>query len=270
MNGHQLLLLLLALMFCPLPAQAQAQLKLSGRLVQGGLVHGQVAPGTRVLYHEHFVKLTADGRFILGFGRDAAPRQTLNLIASGGQVTSKQLRITQRSYRIERINGINREMMEPGAEDLKRIRADAELVAKARQRDSDLPYFEENFIWPVKGPITGVYGSQRILNGEPRRPHFGVDIAAPRGTPVVAPADGVVTLCHPEMFFSGATLIIDHGHGLTSSFLHLDKILVKPGDRVAQGQPIARVGASGRVTGPHLDWRINWFTIRLDPQLLFP
>ena len=268
MSGCRPAILILVLILCPL--MAQARLTLAGRPTQGGLVRGKVPPGTRVLYGERLLRLTADGEFILGFGRDAEPRQTLTLVAPDGRVSTEEVRIGQRHYRIQRINGISREMMEPTAEDLKRIETDAELVEKARQVDSDLPDYLETFIWPVKGPITGVYGSQRILNGEAHRPHYGVDISAPVGTPVVAPAGGIVTLAHPGMFFSGATLVIDHGHGLSSSFLHLSKILVNPGDRVTQGQLIARVGASGRVTGPHLDWRINWFSVRLDPQLFFP
>ena len=130
--------------------------------------------------------------------------------------------------------------------------------------------FLAGFIWPLQGPITGVYGSQRILNGEPRRPHFGVDVAAPTGTPVVAPADAIVTLVHPDMYFSGGTLIMDHGHGLSSTFIHLHKVLVEEGQVVKQGDVVAEVGATGRVTGPHLDWRMNLFTVRIDPELLVP
>jgi murein DD-endopeptidase MepM/ murein hydrolase activator NlpD len=126
------------------------------------------------------------------------------------------------------------------------------------------------FIWPVTGRISGVYGSQRILNGKPKRPHYGVDIAAPTGTPVKAPADGVVSLVHNDMFYSGGTLIVDHGHGLSTTYMHLHKILVKKGQRVKQGDVIAQVGATGRVTGPHLHWGMNWFDTRLDPSLLVP
>ena len=161
-------------------------------------------------------------------------------------------------------------MMAPSPKNLLRIADEATQVRQARQKDSDLRHFAERFIWPVRGRISGVYGSQRIFNGEPRRPHFGLDIAAPTGTPVKAPAGGVVSLGHAGMFFSGKTLIIDHGHGLSSSFLHLDTILVKVGQTVRQGEPIATVGATGRVTGAHLDWRINWFAARLDPALLVP
>jgi len=262
------IILILAL-FCT-ATDLRAELKLTGQLTQGGMVRGRVPIGTQVLFNQRRLQLTADGEFLLGFDRDAPAQQSLRLIAPNGEVRTEVLQISQRNYRIQRINGISARMMDPSPDELLRIEAEAKQAARAREVDSDLPFFQETFIWPVTGPITGVYGSQRILNGEARRPHFGVDIAAPIGTAVVAPAGGIVTLSHPGMFYSGATLIIDHGHGLFSSFLHLEAILVQPGDRVNQGQPIARVGASGRVTGPHLDWRINWFTVHLDPQLLIP
>lgn len=262
----QTILLLLLL----LPLTAQADMQLSGELTQGGLIRGQVAPGTRVFYGERSLKLTEDGRFILGFGRDAALRQSLTLIAADGQVVTRDLKLSPRNYQIERIEGISKKMMAPSEDDLRRIGTEAEQARLARQQDSDLLHFDDNFIWPVTGRISGVYGSQRFFNGEPRRPHFGIDIAAPSGTPVLAPAGGKVSLAHPGMFFSGKTMIIDHGHGLSSSFLHLSEILVIEGQQVRQGEVIAKVGATGRVTGPHLDWRINWFEQRLDPALLVP
>ncbi len=259
-------LLLLLVSVTPLRAELTCQ----GRLIQGGLLRCQVPPGTKVFYGERPLKVSAEGDFLLGFGRDAKTDHNLTLIAADGQVQIETLRIEARKYQIERIDGISRRMMAPSSEDLRRIRKEAAAANAARAVDSDLPHFREAFIWPVSGRISGIYGSQRILNGEPRRPHFGVDIAVPTGTPVVAPAGGVVRLAHPGMFFSGRTLIIDHGHGLSSSFLHLNKILVKEGQQVTLGDPIATVGASGRVTGPHLDWRINWFKERLDPALLVP
>lgn len=258
----------LLLLLCPL--SAAAELQLSGQLTQGGLVRGQAEPGSKVYFGEQRLKLNESGQFIFGFGRDVGARQSLTLIAPDGLVTTEELQINQRSYQIQRIDGISKNMMAPSAEELQRIAGEAKQARQARQHDSDLPHFTENFIWPAKGRISGVYGSQRILNGEPRRPHFGIDIAAPTGTPVVAPAGGTVTLAHPGMFFSGTTLIIDHGHGLSSSFLHLEKILVTEGETVRQGQQIATIGATGRVTGPHLDWRLNWFEHRLDPALLVP
>lgn len=266
----KLLRLLSLFLFLLSPLLVQAELEISGPLIQGGLIRGQTAPGSRVFYGDRPLKLTATGLFILGFGRDAARQQSLTLIAPDGRVSIEELQIRPRDYQLQRIDGISKQMMEPSAEELKRIAREAELARQARRIDSELPHFAETFRWPLTGRISGVYGSQRILNGEPRRPHFGVDIAAPTGTPVKAPAGGCVSLAHQGMFFSGATLIIDHGHGLSSSFLHLNKILVKKGQCVDQGQKVATVGASGRVTGPHLDWRINWFDERLDPALLVP
>ena len=258
------------LLFCLLPLGAAAELRLSGSFTQGGLLHGQVDPGTRVFYGDRAIKLTTGGHFIIGFGRDAGREQSLTLINPGGQVVTEEIELAKRDYRIERINGISKKMMAPDDVALRRISNEAAQAKQARQFDSDLPNFSENFVWPVVGRISGIYGSQRIFNGEPRRPHFGIDIAVPTGTPVQAPAGGVVRLAHKGMFFSGKTLIIDHGHGLSSSFLHLHKIRVKKGQTVQQGEKIAEVGATGRVTGPHLDWRINWFNERLDPALLVP
>lgn len=247
------------------PAQA---VQLNGQFTQGGMVIGHAEPGSRVEYAGKPLSLTADGHFVFGFGRDADLQQQLVLIAPDGRRQVESFRITPRYYQIQRINGISKRMMKPSAEEQRQIEQDAQRVATARSVASAQDCFLETFDWPVRGEISGVYGSRRILNGEPRQPHYGVDIAAPAGTPVVAPAGGRVTLADPGLFYSGKTLILDHGHGLSSSFLHLSEILVSVGEQVRKGQTIARVGASGRVTGPHLDWRINWFEVRLDPQLL--
>ena len=151
-----------------------------------------------------------------------------------------------------------------------RIRAENATIAKARAKDTADDHFESGWIWPAQGRISGVYGSQRILNGKPRRPHFGLDVAAPVGTPVVSPADAVVALAHRDMYYTGGTLILDHGHGLTSAMLHLDSVEVEIGDFVRKGQRIGTIGKTGRATGPHLDWRINLFKARLDPAFLVP
>jgi murein DD-endopeptidase MepM/ murein hydrolase activator NlpD len=153
---------------------------------------------------------------------------------------------------------------------LDRIRRENAWVDEARRRDIPQTYFLSGFAWPVTGRISGVYGSQRILNGEPRQPHYGVDIAAPVGTPVRAPADGVVTLAEPNLYYTGVTLIIDHGYRLSSTLMHLSRLHVKVGQQVRKGEVVAAVGASGRVTGPHLDWRMNWREARIDPALLVP
>lgn len=242
----------------------------SGEMTQGGLVLGKVDQGVRVFYGDRPLQIDPEGYFIVGFSKDAAAKQLLSFLYPDGTESLKTLNLRQRNYRTERIDGIRKQMMEPSPAELIQIQGEAQQVEKARQANLPLSFFRQSFIWPVHGRLTGIYGSQRILNGEPRRPHYGVDIAAPRGTKVKAPAGGIATLVHDGMFFSGKTLIIDHGHGLSSTFLHLSRIHVKQGEKIVQGQTIADVGASGRVTGPHLDWRINWFDQRLDPALLVP
>lgn len=247
---------------------AELALEFHGPLRQGSLVMGKTEPGVEVFLDGRQLRISKDGLFLMGFGRDAKPEATLKLVFPDGAHEVRELEIAQRQYQIQRIEGLPPRKVTPRTEDLVRIRKEAALVRKARKRDDPRTDFLSGFIWPVQGAISGVYGSQRILNGQPRRPHYGIDIAAPTGMPVRAPSDGLVTLVHPDMFFSGGTLILDHGHGLSSAFLHLRRILVKEGERVTQGELIAEVGATGRVTGAHLDWRINLFQTRLDPQLL--
>ncbi|WP_431688315.1 M23 family metallopeptidase [Hahella sp. NBU794] len=260
-------MLLLSLTLCA-RVWAASPIELKGDLTQGGLVVGQISADAQVWYDDHKLELTKDGHFVFGFERDDELSHSLKVRLADGQEWTQPVTISARDYDIQYIEGIPKKMMEPDPNDLKRIREENAQVARARGRDSRLNYFLQGFICPAKGPITGVYGSQRYFNGEPRRPHYGLDIAAPRGASVIAPASGEVTLTHPDMFFSGGTLVIDHGYGVSSTFIHLDKILVKVGDKVEQGQEIAKVGSTGRATGPHLDWRINWFQTRLDPALL--
>ncbi len=257
----------LLVMLLATPGRAGA-LRLDGDAIQGGLINGHADPGARVLFNGKPVRVSPQGQFVIGFGRTAPPKATVAVTFADGRSETKVINVEQREYDVQRIDGLPPRKVTPTAEDLKRIRAENALIAKARRRDTPDPYFASGFIWPVTGIITGVYGSQRILNGQPRQPHYGIDIAAPTGTEVVAPADGVVGLAYADMFFSGNTIIIDHGHGLTSAFLHLDEMLVRDGDRVVQGQLIGRVGATGRVTGAHLDWRVNLFNTRLDPALI--
>jgi murein DD-endopeptidase MepM/ murein hydrolase activator NlpD len=250
---------------------ARAELSLQGNFTQGGMVTGFSEPGAQVWQDGEPVRVSGAGVFLIGFGRDAPPTSELKIRYPDGREEQRTLQVAARDFRIQRIDGLPERKVTPrSAADLKRIREDALAVGKARQRDDPREDFLVGFMWPVQGPISGVYGSQRILNGKPRRPHFGVDIARPTGTPVVAPADGIVTLAEPDLFFSGGTLIIDHGHKLSSSFLHLSRLLVEPGQRVKKGEPVAEIGATGRVTGAHLDWRMNLREHRIDPQLLVP
>lgn len=261
-------LLALALLAAPADSAGAGRLSLDGAFTQGGLVHGVTEPDARIRFEGRPVRVSESGDFLIGFGRDAGPEARLEVSFADGTGETRALAIAQRSYGVQRIDGLPAEMVTPKPEVMERIRAEAALIAEARRPDTAAPYFLSGITWPVIGPITGVYGTARILNGAPRQPHYGVDIAAPEGTPVKAPADGIVALAHPDMYFTGQTLVIDHGHGLSSAFLHMSAILVGPGDRVVQGQPIGRVGASGRATGPHLDWRVNLFEVRLDPALI--
>lgn len=245
-----------------------SDLKLEGNFIQGGIVYGQVKPESKIRINGHWVRVSEEGEFIIGFGRDYPKESILKVYRDDGSLYMQTLKIATRDYKIQYINGLPDDKVNPDESALEKIKQERENISKARKLDDDRMDFIHGFIWPVTGPITGVFGSQRVLNGLPRQPHYGVDIAASTGTRVLAPAAGVVTYVNPDMYFSGGTLVLDHGHRLSSSFLHLHKILVKVGDRVGQGQEIAEVGATGRVTGAHLDWRMNWHKQRIDPYLL--
>jgi len=250
-------------------AADEPTLTLTGNLMQGGLVHGQVVPGEKVQINGHGVRVSADGEFIIGFGRDYPAQAKLTILSVDGSTKRNQtLNLETREYAIQRIDGLPENKVSPDKEALARINQESESIATARSLDDDRMDFKSGFIWPVRGSISSVYGGQRVLNGQARHPHFGIDIVAPTGTPVQAPAAGIVTYVNDDMYFSGGTLVVDHGHNLSSSFLHLEEILVKVGDRVEQGQKIALVGSTGRVTGAHLDWRMNWHQQHLDPGLL--
>lgn len=240
---------------------------LKGNWKQGGIIFGKATPGSKVSLDGRQLRLASTGEFVFGLDRDAPETAILQVTGVNG-AQQFEYPVAQRDYQIQHIEGVEQKHVTPPKEVAERITREAGLVRAARTRDDQRSDFLQSFQWPVSGRITGVYGSQRVYNGVPRSPHFGLDIAAPTGTKVMAPAAGVVTFAHPDLYFSGGTLILDHGHGLSSTFIHLSKVLVRDGDKIAQGQPIAEVGATGRATGPHLDWRMNWFGVRVDPQLL--
>lgn len=250
------------------PAAWAHELSLDGPLIQGGLVTGVTEPGAEVRFNGRAVRVSEAGVFLIGFGRDDEGRFELVVRHPDSGVTTRSLAIEKRDYDIQRIDGLPQNMVSPDAKTLERIHREGAIIAAVRALDTPKPLFSTGFTWPATGPISGVYGSQRILNGEPRRPHFGVDIAGPAGAPVVAPADGVVALAEDDLFYTGGTVMLDHGHGLTSVYSHLSEVTVSLGQRVRQGEPIGRIGATGRVTGAHLDWRVNLFKTRLDPALL--
>jgi murein DD-endopeptidase MepM/ murein hydrolase activator NlpD len=238
-------------------------------LSQGGLALGRVAPGSRVTLDGKPVQVAPDGRFAIGFGRDAGPQARLAATAPGGATETRELSIARREWDIARLNGLPPAMVSPNAEQLARIQAERKRLAAVRAVNSDLPFFAEPFVWPARARISGVYGSQRILNGEPRAPHLGLDIAAPTGTPVAAMGGARVLLAMP-LYFTGNTVILDHGHGITTLYAHLSAMDVREGEEVRQGQRIGAVGATGRVTGPHLHLGLNWLSTALDPAPVLP
>ncbi|RLQ21869.1 M23 family peptidase [Seongchinamella sediminis] len=246
--------------------------QLEGNLMQGGLVWGDVPPGSSATLDGQALDVLENGTFVAAFGRDAGPRA--ELVVTGPQPCTQALEIKSREYRISRVEGVPQKTVTPSEEHLARIRREQALVGAAKgqrlQRPDLLLNALAGFEWPARGRISGVYGSQRIYNGTPKNPHYGVDVAVPTGTPVHAPSAGVVTLAEPDLFFSGGTVILDHGYGLSSSFLHMSKVHVEVGQEIRTGDLIGEVGATGRATGPHLDWRMSWRRERVDPQLLVP
>lgn len=264
--------LFLLLMVWASPLLAKLDVTLHGELVQGAMIIGQAPPGSKVQLNDDTLRQTADGYFVFGLDRDTESGDVLKVTGPQGDTWHKTLQVAEREYDIQHVEGIDQAILRPDRppEVWQRIRKESAKVGQARAEHQELEAFRQNFKWPIIGRITGVFGSQRVYNGRPGRPHYGVDVAAPVGAEVYAPADGLVTLAHDDMFFSGGTLIIDHGYGISSSFLHLSEILAKPGDIISQGDLIARVGAGGMASGPHLDWRMNWYQRRIDPQLLVP
>lgn len=244
--------------------------ELAGSALPGGLLWGRVAANTAMEFNGVNVPILDDGTFVLGLGRDAPTTNELKV----GPALDCTVEIETRQYRISRVEGVPQRTVTPPEEQLARIRAERQRVRSAKAKRVQRPDFLEavkaGLQWPVTGRISGVYGSQRFYNGKPGNPHYGVDVARPTGTPVLSPGPGVITLAEPDLFYSGGTVILDHGYGLSSSFLHLSRIDVSVGDEVQAGDPLGAIGATGRATGPHLDWRMSWFNQRIDPQLLVP
>lgn len=262
-------LLVLLLLFAPAwPAAAADELDLAGPFEQGQLAIGRAPPGARVRVAGAPVRVSPEGLFLVGLGRDAPTRVVVQAELSDGRMVRRTLTVKKRDWVVQRIDGLPPRQVTPSPEDLKRIEAERILMTRALERDTAIPFFAGGFAWPTVGRLSGVFGSQRILNSEPRSPHYGVDVAAPEGAPVVAAADGVVALAHPGMFFNGKTVVIDHGHGLTSLYMHMSEVVVADGARVARGQPIGRIGRTGRATGAHLHWGVSLFRTPLDPALL--
>ncbi len=256
-------LVVLAFWLAPIAAHA---VELTGKFAQGGLVLGTTVPGATVTLDGRAVPVSPEGRFVFGFGRDAT-EAVLTVTLPDGTREENRLTIEKRSYDVQRVDGVPQNTVTPDPDELARIKREAEAVRALRGVASAENFFTQPMIWPATGPISGVYGSQRILNGEPRAPHMGVDVAAPAGSPIVAAAYGVVRMAE-TLFLTGNTILIDHGYGLETSYAHLSRLDVKAGQRVRQGEQIGLLGATGPVTGPHLHWGMEWFEVRLDPQLV--
>ncbi|MDR7136197.1 murein DD-endopeptidase MepM/ murein hydrolase activator NlpD [Lysobacter niastensis] len=235
---------------------------------QGALVIGKVPAGSIARYRERMLRATPYGSVVFGVGRDEAGPVEVEVTGADGRQQTIQVAVTPRDWPVEKIDGVPPATVEPPPEIAARIEREQAMVTAARERDDDRSDFARPFVWPVQGRISGRFGNQRIYNGTPKSPHSGMDVAAASGTPVLAPAGGIVTFAAPDLYLTGGTVLLDHGHGVSSNFLHLSRIDVKVGERVTQGQRIGAVGATGRATGPHLHWGMNWFDVRIDPLLV--
>lgn len=242
---------------------------LEGNFIQGGLVKGKIDSNISVRFKERLLRKTSKGFFVIGFGRDHPKIANLSIKINQNWI-SKTLNIKKRIYKTQMINGLEKKMVTPPKSFYDRIIRENKAIKNIRNLDSDIDFIFEEFNWPAKGIISGVFGSQRILNGKPKRPHYGIDIAAKKGTSVFAPIESIVRMAEKDLYYTGGTIMLDHGHGVTSVYSHLSLINVNVGDKVKKGQKIGEIGSTGRSTGPHLDWRINWFLQRLDPALLVP
>ena len=241
-------------------------LEFKGNFVQGGFIVGKTDPKSKIIIDNKKIRVSKDGYFVFGLGRDRNHDVVIKNIKNN-QTKVFIKKVNKKKYKIQKIDGLPSKQVTPPREVYDRIKKDNILIGKARNIDSELLFFKNKFIIPVNNSIiTGVYGSQRILNGKPRRPHYGLDFAAPEGTPINAMLDGVVTLAESDLYFTGGTIIFDHGHGVSTLYMHLNELKVSLGQKVKQGEIIGTVGKTGRSTGPHLDIRLNWFNVKLDPE----
>ena len=241
---------------------------LQGNFIQGGLIKGNIFPDKVIKFENKILLKDTNGKFVFGFGRDYKEDSYLEVKISEKKWLKKSFKIKKQTYNTQYINGLQKKMVTPPKSFYDRIKKENKSIKLIRNLNTEVNFIFQEFILPTKGIVTGVFGSQRILNGKPRRPHYGIDIAASKGTSVIAPIDSIVRMAEKDLYFTGGTIILDHGHGVTSVYSHLSLININVGDKVIKGQKIAEVGSSGRSTGPHLDWRVNWFNQRLDPALL--
>jgi murein DD-endopeptidase MepM/ murein hydrolase activator NlpD len=237
-----------------------------GKFEQGSYILGKTNPNSKIKIDNKKIRVSKEGYFVFGLGRDRKNDVVIK-VTENGETKTINKKVFKREYKIQRIDGLPQKQVTPPPEVYERIKNDNILIGKARSIDTAYEHFKNKFIYPVdKYVITGVYGSQRILNGKPRRPHYGIDFHAAEGTPVKAMMDGKVTLAVNDMYFTGGTIIFDHGHGISTLYMHMKDINVKKGQKVKQGEIVGTLGKTGRATGPHLDIRLNWFDVKLDPN----
>ena len=236
-----------------------------GKFIQGHYIVGVTDPSSKIIIDKKNVKVSEDGYFVFGIDRDRKFDLTITKINNGKKEKIIK-KVLKRKYNIQRIDGLEEGKVTPPESVYKRIKKENNKIGEARAINSDLPFFKNKFIMPVEGIISGVYGSQRILNGKPRWPHYGIDIAAKKGTMIKSSGSGVVTMAEDDLYYTGGTIIMDHGHGISTIYSHLETVLVSVGDKINKGDLIGTVGSTGRSTGPHLDFRVNWFQTRLDPM----
>ena len=239
-----------------------------GKFIQGHYIVGVTDPSSKIIVDKKNVKVSEDGYFVFGIDRDRKFDLTITKINNGKKEKIIK-KVLKRKYNIQRIDGLEESKVTPPESVYKRIKKENNKIGEARAINSDLPFFKNQFIMPVEGIISGVYGSQRILNGKPRWPHYGIDIAAKKGTMIKSSGSGVVTMAEDDLYYTGGTIIMDHGHGISTIYSHLETVLVSVGDKINKGDLIGTVGSTGRSTGPHLDFRVNWFQTRLDPMSIF-
>ncbi len=239
-----------------------------GKFIQGHYIVGVTDPSSKIIIDKKNVKVSEDGYFVFGIDRDRKFDLTITKINNGKKEKIIK-KVLKRKYNIQRIDGLEESKVTPPESVYKRIKEENNKIGEARAINSDLPFFKNQFIMPVEGIISGVYGSQRILNGKPRWPHYGIDIAAKKGTMIKSSGSGVVTMAEDDLYYTGGTIIMDHGHGISTIYSHLETVLVSVGDKINKGDLIGTVGSTGRSTGPHLDFRVNWFQTRLDPMSIF-
>ena len=240
-------------------------IEFTGKFIQGHFILGKTETNSKIIIDKKEIKVSKDGYFVFGIDRDRKFDILITKISNGKKEKIVK-KIFKRKYKIQKIDGLPENKVTPPESVYKRIKKENNAIGEARAINSDLNFFKNKFIMPVDGIITGVYGSQRILNGKPKWPHYGIDIAANEGTHIKSSGNGIVTMAEDDLYYTGGTIIMDHGHGISTIYSHLESVLVSVGDKINQGDIIGTVGSTGRSTGPHLDFRINWFQTRLDPM----